>query len=95
MHAKNLSVDVASAYWNLLLSEKFESMELWTEYIESKSSSGEVKFISKDQWSQLLQFALTIEKDMSNFDEDEAWPVLIDDFVVWAREQRKGGESKQ
>ena len=95
MHTKNLSVDVASAYWNLLLSDKFNNMGLWTEYIESQSSSGELKFISKDQWSQLLQFALTIEKDLSNFDEDEAWPVLIDDFVVWARKQRKVGESKE
>ena len=90
-------MDVASAYWNLLLANKFENLGLWTQFIETKSESGEIKFISKDQWSQLLEFASTIKADLSNFDEDEAWPVLIDDFVMWAKEQQKSrmGEGKE
>lgn len=80
-----------------MLADKFENLELWISFIETKSENGEIKFISKDQWSQLLEFASTIEADLSNFDEDEAWPVLIDDFAVWAKEQHKSStvEGKQ
>eukprot|EP00922_Rhytidocystis_sp_ex-Travisia-forbesii_P024031 GHVS01035298.1.p1 GENE.GHVS01035298.1~~GHVS01035298.1.p1 ORF type:complete len:340 (+),score=84.20 GHVS01035298.1:286-1305(+) len=47
--------------------------------------SQEVDMISRDVWLMLFDLSLTKDSDLSTYDVNGAWPVLIDEFVEWYR----------
>jgi DCN1-like protein 4/5 len=47
------------------------------------------KNITADEWINFLEFGLQIKDDLSNYDEDGAWAVLVDDYVEWVKNGKK------
>jgi len=86
---KNLPIESAIFVWSVVFNEAhpWEHTEKWLDFLRERPASDRV---SKDSWSLLLTFTHAINSDFSNFDEDAAWPVLIDDFVEWVENQRAG-----
>lgn len=82
---KFLDQDSAVAMWQLLLTgrQAWAFTERWYEFLEAKHG----RPINADTWKLLLQFKKMNPHDMSNYDETQAWPILIDDFVEYMNEQ--------
>lgn len=88
---KCLQLDTALAMWRLLLGEgtpkpggPWPLLERWLSFLK-KAHAG--RAIGRDTWLQLLEFVRTVKADMSDYDENGAWPYLLDEFVEACRKE--------
>ncbi|XP_057949640.1 uncharacterized protein LOC131144793 isoform X3 [Malania oleifera] len=80
---KSLALDTAIGMWQLLFAEKqWPLVDHWCLFLQARHN----KAISRDTWSQLLEFARIVDPALSNYDAEGAWPYLIDEFVEYLNE---------
>jgi len=80
---RSLPSDTAMALWEVLLRGRFPLLDAWLEFLKHNTYN-----ISKDTWNLLYDFSQLSENDLSDYDENGAWPVLIDDFVKWLKRDK-------
>lgn len=78
---RSLDMDTAKSMLALLLETTWPLFPVFHQFLEQSKYKG----MNKDQWYNVLEFSRTINTDLSNYDEDGAWPVLLDEFVEWQK----------
>uniref|UniRef100_A0A8C8ITF6 DCN1-like protein n=2 Tax=Oncorhynchus tshawytscha TaxID=74940 RepID=A0A8C8ITF6_ONCTS len=74
---RSLDMDTAKSMLALLLGRTWPLFPVFNQFLEQSK----YKVMNKDQWYNVLEFSRTVSTDLSNYDEDGAWPVLLDEFV--------------
>ena len=73
-----LNVQTAIAIWDLMLKDKCTFLQQWISFIEIEKK--DLVVIQKDTWYMLLELIESTGGDFSKYEDDGAWPVLIDEF---------------
>ncbi|CAI2349236.1 unnamed protein product [Caenorhabditis sp. 36 PRJEB53466] len=113
---RSLDLDTSIAYWDVLFGTRKPLMTQWIEFLYAQEAAGQARlqedmgatsrsvksvWITKDTWNLFWDFIVLSKPDLSDYDDEGAWPVLIDQFVDHCRghlgypKQDSKGESKE
>jgi len=89
---KVLELQMAEAMLSLILgNDRYPHTQSFLTFLKMQTS---YKALNMDQWMSFLEFSRTINQDFTNYDENSAWPVILDEYVDW-RNQQKEQENKE
>jgi len=84
---RTLPLSMALSLWRLVFSVNPPPvLERWLAFLEQRCSA--TSGIMRDTWDMYLLFTEVIGEDFERYDESEAWPSLIDDFVEYENDRR-------
>ncbi|XP_040571874.1 DCN1-like protein 3 [Lepeophtheirus salmonis] len=85
-----LPTEMATSLWQLVFSQRTSSQSLniilpkWFHFLKIHPF---IRGISKDTWNMFLNFLEIVGSDLSSYDDTEAWPSLLDDFVEFENDK--------
>merc|ERR1712126_619905 len=69
-HPRSLPIDMALILWQLIFSQR--EPPILAKWLHSHQVQQPVQGISSDSWDMFLPFALTVDGDLSGYDDSEA-----------------------
>lgn len=83
---RTLPLEMAVSLWRLVFSQNPPNvLERWLEFLEKHLN---IRGIPKDTWDMFLNFTEQVGEDLSSYDDTEAWPSLLDDFVEFENDRQ-------
>ena len=77
---KSMGKDAAALMLRVVLPQGTPHLDPFLAFLHHHSTRG----LTRDQWRSFLEFAHAYpnEQDLDTYDDTEAWPVLLDDYVT-------------
>jgi len=80
---KSLEIETAKTMLQLLLGNVWSLTYSFIQFLDQSR----YKIINRDQWNSLLEFIRSFnDSNFADYDDESAWPVMLDEFVEWYRE---------
>jgi len=84
---KTISITLAIQLWKIVLGSKQKDLPLLDKWLVWCEKADDFKAVNRDVWEQIYDF-LKESKTIAACDESGAWPVQVDEFIQWAKEQK-------
>uniref|UniRef100_A0A0B6YU73 Defective in cullin neddylation protein n=1 Tax=Arion vulgaris TaxID=1028688 RepID=A0A0B6YU73_9EUPU len=81
---RSMDIETAKEMLSLVLGKNWPLFSYFHQFLEQ----AKYKVINKDQWCNILEFSRAVRPNLDNYDEDGAWPVMLDEFVEWLKKER-------
>lgn len=89
---KTIEKDLIIALFNLTLDlNRTPHLTMFIEFLQSITTHG---VITLDEWESFLQFNYAVKADMSNYDENGAWPLVFDEYAEYRAKLAKNSGKK-
>ena len=85
---KLIDLDTASQMLSLALPKGCPHTKALLEFLGVQK---EYKKVNADQWKGIGRFVREVGPRCADFDDDGAWPLLLDNYVEWVRKGGGGG----
>ncbi|GAA0157585.1 ubiquitin-protein ligase [Lithospermum erythrorhizon] len=85
-YQKGVTIETACILLDIVLGSQFQlQVDLFKEFLQVQT---EYKVLNMDQWMNFYRFCKEITfPDLVDYDDREAWPAILDDFVDWLKEK--------
>jgi len=77
-----LEIETAVALLQVSLVRRFQLVGGLCDFIKE---DGSYKSLTKDVWAMIFDFGKAVKDDLADYNEEDAWPTLIDNFVAWKK----------
>lgn len=79
-----LPPEICIELWRLFLPPHFRLLDAFIDFMERRVKHA----ISKDTWMMVYDLATQVQPDLSDYDIESSWPVVLDEFVESVRGSR-------
>ncbi|XXG58932.1 hypothetical protein AAC387_Pa04g1112 [Persea americana] len=87
---KQKSIDIESICELLVIVLGSQYMPQVNSFVAYLKTQNDYKVINMDQWMGFLRFCQEANfPSLDNYDPDEAWPLILDNYVEWMREKQR------
>ena len=69
----------------MLTEQRAPHLKLFLEFLQTSTTVR----VTLDQWDSFLQFNHIVSIDLKNYEDDGAWPLLLDEYIDWRRKSSK------